>query len=166
MFNKNNWKEPIYKDDVISVLINGFLVALLGGILGGALEYLFDLIQFSLSINLFLISILVGWRVRKGYYSYHILYPILAIVFFLFGLLISHYTYYSIIYVLTFKEYTIYNILLLRQFWLSFILQPVDLIVLGYMEKSSIYIIMGIIDLAITVWSFYFTFRMAKGLRR
>ena len=44
MFNKNKWKEPIYKQDVIGVIVNGLLAAVLGGILGGSLDYLLGIV--------------------------------------------------------------------------------------------------------------------------
>ena len=44
MFNKNNRHEPIYKEDVKHVILNGLIAAILGGILGGALDYLFNVV--------------------------------------------------------------------------------------------------------------------------
>ena len=47
MFNKNNWHEPIYKEDVKQVITNGLIAAILGGILGGALDYLFNVLNYD-----------------------------------------------------------------------------------------------------------------------
>ncbi len=86
MFNKNNWKEPLYKNDVINVVIDGLVAGILGGVLAGALDYLFGLLNIIISFGLIILAYLVGYRVRKGYYSFHILYPVLAVLFMTLGL--------------------------------------------------------------------------------
>lgn len=166
MFNKNNWNEPLYKQDVIAVVVNGLVAAILAGILGGAIEYLFDMLGFSISINLLLIAFLVGLRVRRGYYTYHILYPVLAIVFLLVGLLISHYSYIIFYHLFVNKSSSGFMVIFTKGFWISFLLNPVSTLILGISIKSPLNIVLGIIDLAITAWSFYFVFLMAKGNNR
>lgn len=89
MFNKNNWKEPLYTNDVIGVTIKGLAACILGGVLAGALDYLFSILNIMISFGLIILAYLVGYRVRKGYYSFHILYPVLAVLFMTLGLFFS-----------------------------------------------------------------------------
>ena len=44
MFNKDNWQMPYLKNDLKNVIINGLSFALLGGILAGSLDFLFNYI--------------------------------------------------------------------------------------------------------------------------
>ena len=89
MFNKYEWKQTIYKDDLINVIINGIVAAILGGILAGALDYLFSLLKIIISFGLVILAYLIGYRVKKGYFSFHIIYPVLSILFLTLGLLFS-----------------------------------------------------------------------------
>jgi hypothetical protein len=89
----NQFKEPIYKDDLKRVLINAFLSSLLIGILSGALNnLLYTTSGFSLIIITCLIGYFVAVRIKSNYFTYHILYPTLSVIFTLLGLIIQNYT--------------------------------------------------------------------------
>lgn len=89
MFNKNSWKEPIYKNDLINVILNGLIAGIFGGLLAGAIDYLFIMLNSYITFGLVILAYLVGWRISKGYYSFHVLYPIISIACLTLGLAFS-----------------------------------------------------------------------------
>ena len=83
---QNKFKQPLYKDDLLNVLKNGLLTAVLYGILMGALQYLFGVLSgFYFSIFIYGIAFFIVKKVKNSYYNYHILYPLLGVIFFLIG---------------------------------------------------------------------------------
>ena len=79
MFNKNNWHEPIYKNDLKNVLLFGITTMILCGIITGLFDALLNqTFGLGVSFSLLLNALAIGFAVKKGYYSYHILYPVLA----------------------------------------------------------------------------------------
>ena len=163
MFNKNNWHEPIYKEDVKHVILNGLIAAILGGILGGALDYLFNVvIKFPISFSLVIMVLFIGYRCKKGYYSYHILYPVLAILFLIISIFFCIYSFYAISYMVI-GEYRIYLIFAYPSFWLSFITAPISALLFGINNSDVGYIIYGVIDLIFYICAFWFLYRMVKG---
>ena len=163
MFNKNNWHEPIYKEDVKHVILNGLIAAILGGILGGALDYLFNVvIKFPISFSLVIMVLFIGYRCKKGYYSYHILYPVLAILFLIISIFFCLYSFYAISYMVI-GEYRIYLIFAYPSFWLSFITAPISALLFGINNSDIGYIIYGVIDLIFYICAFWFLYRMVKG---
>ena len=86
MFKKYNWQQPIFKNDVISVIIFGLTAAILGGMLSGLVDALILPIGIRVSFSLLINALIVGFAVKKGYESYHILYPTLTILFYLIAL--------------------------------------------------------------------------------
>ena len=99
MFNKNNWRQPIYKNDVRTVIIFGLTATILGGILTGLIDAtLANLFGLGISFSLLLNSLIIGFSVKKGYEEYHILYPVLALGFFVLALIISQLSFYVGIY--------------------------------------------------------------------
>ena len=97
MFKGNNWKEPIYKDDLKNVILNGIVFSILGGVLAGTLDFLMVLLNLSISFGLIILTYMVGVRIRKSYYTYHILYPVLGILFLTLGLFCSYFTNYFLL---------------------------------------------------------------------
>ncbi len=83
---KNKFKVKIYKDDLKYVFINGLLAGIFLGLACGAGDILLALLNIPVSIFIYLLGMQVGKKVAKSYYSYHILYPILAVVFSILGL--------------------------------------------------------------------------------
>ena len=84
----NQFKEPIYKDDLKRVLIYGSISAVLFGVLAGALQY-FAVISLGtmFSIAIYLIAYMVGKELRDRVFTYHILYSVLGVLFFFVGCL-------------------------------------------------------------------------------
>jgi hypothetical protein len=163
MFNKNNWREPIYKEDVKHVILNGLIAAILGGILGGALDYLFNVVlKFPISFSLIIMVLFIGYRTKKGYYSYHILFPVLAILFLILSIFFCIYSFYAISYMVI-GEYRIYLIFAYPSFWLSFITAPISALLFGINNSDVGYIIYGVIDLIFYICAFWFVYRMVKG---
>ena len=89
MFKKYNWQQPIFKNDVITVIIFGLTAAILGGILSGLIDALMLSINVRVSFSLLICALLVGFSVKKAYTTYHILYPTLALLFYLIALFFS-----------------------------------------------------------------------------
>ena len=89
MFKKYNWQQPIYKNDLRTVLIFGISAMILGGILSGLLEALLYDLNIRISFSLLLNAVFIGFLVKKAYASYHILYPTLALVFYFFSFFFS-----------------------------------------------------------------------------
>ena len=159
MFTLSNWKDPLYKKDVIGVIVNGLLTAIFVGILAGAVDYLFSLVNFSMSLGLVLLSYTVGYRVRKGYFSFHVLYPLLAVIFMIFGLFIEMLTFYSFVY--GFNQ--ILNVLSSWNFYFNFLSFPIYYFYMLSIDFRVVYIILGIVDLIIFLFSIYICFKMSGG---
>jgi hypothetical protein len=90
----NQFKEPIYKDDLKRVLMYCSLNAVLFGILAGALQFFANItIGIGFSLLVYFIAYMIGRELRDRVFTYHILYSVLGIVFFLVG-----YVFYNISY--------------------------------------------------------------------
>ncbi len=89
MFKKYNWQQPIFKNDVITVIIFGLTAAILGGILSGLIDALMLSIGVGVTFSLLICALLVGFAAKKAYSSYHILYPTLSLLFYLIALFFS-----------------------------------------------------------------------------
>lgn len=159
MFNLENWKGHVYKNDLIGVIVNGLLTSIAVGVLAGAIDYLFYLVNFSMSLGLILLSFSVGFRVRKGYFSYHPLYPLLAIIFMVIGLFIEMLTYYA--FLMGFNN--ILHILSSWNFYLNFLIFPVYYFYLLTINFKVLYIFLGIVDLLFFIIAIYICFKMSGG---
>ena len=163
MFNKNNWREPIYKQDLLAVLLNGFFIAILGGILGAGIDYVLQVMfHIPLSISELIIMYLVAWRVKKGFYSYHILYPILAVVFLLFAFWVNLYAFQSIVAIQS-GFYRIYLFIGWPSFWMSYLLLPVNTLLLGISGGDALGIVMGILNLIFYIFAVWYVYHTVKG---
>ena len=159
MFDIDNWHKRIYKDDLSYVLINAVAVVILGGIIAGSIDYLFSLVNVNISFGLIIITLLLGFRMRKSYYNFHILYPVLSIPFMILAIFISTLT--EWVYLLGIQNFN--NILLDSQFYLNFIEQPVYYIVKAFNPFDGLVLALGIVDTLIYIWSFYFCYKLVKG---
>ena len=164
MFNKNNWRQPIYKNDVRTVIIFGLTAAILGGILTGLIEAtLYNVFRLGISFSLLLNSLIVGYSVKKGYEEYHILYPVLALVFYVIALFMSFLS--NQIGVVGIQY--IGSILSDPNLYLNFLLLPI--IILFRMIKEGfyfVYLLYLILNVVFYVLGFYAVYRIAKGGRR
>ena len=159
MFKLNNWKEHIYKDDLIAVLINGLVVAILSGIIAGGLDYLFSLANIRITFGLLIIAFCIGYRTKKAYYTFHILYPVLALVFMIFGLFISHIT----INVCILGIVPFFSYFFTPGFFLAFVQTPIINLIIYFQTFDIKNLLLGILDIVIVIWSFIFCYRLAKG---
>lgn len=156
MFQKSNWKEPIYKSDLRKVLLYGLLTAILVGILGGALDYSLSLVSFNLSIGLLLLSISIGIMIRRAYFNYHILYPVLSIPFLLVGLLFLHFTFYSF-------RLGFLGAISQPNVYLWYVEMPVINLINGILGHDTLLLIYGVLDIIIFAFSFWYCYRLSKG---
>ena len=159
MFNLENWKGHVYKNDLIGVIVNGLLTSIAVGVLAGSIDYLFYLANFSMSLGLILLSYSVGFRVRKGYFSYHPLYPLLAIVFMIFGLFVEVLTNY--VFLMGIESFE--RILSSWSFYLNFLIFPVYYFYLLTINFKVLYIFLGIVDLLFFIIAIYICFKMSGG---
>ena len=167
MFNKNNWKETIYKNDVITVIIFGLTATILGGIFAGlvdaAITKFFDSlgINFGITVSLLLCSLFVGFSVKKGYESYHILYPVLALGFMIVALFFS-----QVAYQVGYEGIqSLGSTLSSGEFYLYVLILPFNylrlMIILG--KFSFVYFIYLIINILFYVLAFIAAYKIAKG---
>lgn len=159
MFKKNNWLEPIYKNDVISVILNGLFSAILGGILAGVVDFLFNMINISISIGLIIICYMIGSRMKKGYDNYHILYPVLSIIFMIIALIFADFAFYFCL----IPELETFKLLMSWNFYLNVIISPVYYLILMFSQFDISFLIFGILNLAIYIYSFIICYRIVKG---
>lgn len=159
MFNKYQWKQPIYKEDLKPVLLNGIVFSILGGILAGLADYLCSLIGLGISFGLIIISYFVGKKVRESYYSYHILYPTLTIVFMLIGLLFSNIAINFII----FRNAAVIISMLKPMSILNILISPVKLVIYSVLAFDFINLFISLFNLAMYTFAFIYAYRVAKG---
>ena len=90
----NQFKEPIYKDDLNNVLLYCFINSVLFGALAGALQYFANItLGLGFGILVYFIAYMIGRELRDRVFTYHILYSILGVAFFFIG-----YIFYNISY--------------------------------------------------------------------
>ena len=161
MFNINNWKEPIIKRDLKYVILNGLLFSILGGILGGSLDFLFSYINVNISFSLIILSIFIGYRISKSYSYFHILYPVLTIPFMILGIFISYFTEITIVYGIQNFIYVITN----GSIYLGFLMSPIAELKVGIELGSASNIIFGIVNILIYILAFVCSYMLAKRNR-
>ena len=89
----NNMKEPIYKDDLKRVLINGSLYTILFGILAGAVQFFSEVyIGLTMGIFVFFIAYMIAKKINESFFTFHLLYPIISVLLFVVGFLIYNFT--------------------------------------------------------------------------
>ena len=94
---KSQFKMPIHKDDLMPVISTGFFTALTGGIIIGAIHLLLSLYS-PISLNwilLFIASSMMAKRIRQSYQTYHILYAMIGIFFYILTYYIMNITSYT-----------------------------------------------------------------------
>jgi hypothetical protein len=159
MFNKFAWKQEIYKDDLLPVIGNGLLFAVIGGILAGLLDFLCNLIGLNISFGLIIISYFVGSRVNKSYYSYHILYPTLTIIFMLIGLLFSDLSYLFCM----FRSFDIFLNFIKPMFLLNILISPISNVIRSLISFNILDLFINLFNLVVYIFAFIYAYRLAKG---
>lgn len=86
---KNEFKEEIYKEDLISVITTSLISMILFSILLALINSVMILL-FSMqsTLLLFVFGYLLAKRVRESYVNYHIIYPLISVGCFIIGLFI------------------------------------------------------------------------------
>ena len=168
MFNKNNWKEPIYKDDLIYVLLNGFISAILCGILAGVIDYLFIYLQvpFRIDFGYIIIVFIVSYRIRNAFNTNHILYALLAIIF----LFLSFYIAYVTPHVMGAIIYGIDPFYVFKDpmYYLYFIMPPassIPFLMPAYATFSPTNLIFDVIEVFFMAYAFYYTYTSVRRRR-
>jgi hypothetical protein len=149
----NLFKEPIYKDDFLKVLKFGFINMFLFSIFAGAIQFFLNAyIGIGFGLLIYLVAYMMGKSVRDNIFNYHILYPIILTIMFIFGIIIYSATYYSFfVHNVSFGISYVFS-------WggLSYIVFPY----LNYKTYIGIDILYNIIDILIllfsigTIWRF------------
>lgn len=162
MFNKNNWREPIYENDVKTVIIFGFTAAILGGILTGLIDAtLYNVLGLGISFFLLFNSLIIGYSVKKGYERYHILYPVLALGFMIVSIFFSYLSYY--VGVAGIEQ--IGTILSSPTFYLELVILPFKYLRVMIISNNfnAIYFVNLILNIVFFVLAFVAVYRIAKG---
>ena len=94
----NQFKQPIYKDDLKNVLMYCLISAVLFGALAGALQYFANItLGLGFGILIYFIAYMTGRELRDRVFTYHILYSVLGIVFFFMGYIIYNISYFTFV---------------------------------------------------------------------
>ena len=89
----NNLKEPIYKDDLKRVLLNGILYAVLFGVLAGALQFFSEVyIGLTMGVFVFAIGYMIAKKINESFFTFHVWYPIISVLLFLLAFVIYNFT--------------------------------------------------------------------------
>ena len=161
----NKWKQPIYKHDVLIVLLFGFISALVFGIIGGAIDYLFIKYDINISLSIVILALGISYILKTRYASYHILYPTLAALFLVLGLFISDLT----LVIFSFQNLKlIFSTLSNYAFYLGFLLSPfVNLIsfISGLVHGTFLLeaLLYAFLDIVTYSFAFYFVTRNTIG---
>lgn len=162
MFKLNNWKQTIYKDDIKAVILKGFLIAILGGILAGLVDYLLVVkLDSQFTIGLIIIAYFIVYKLKGAYFNYHILYPVLGVVFFIIGMYVSHITEIFI----TFKDYDLYLEYILKdpEWHFAFITRYYTDLKCAFEYKDVLDIFWSIFNILVLVLLMGFCYKGVKG---
>lgn len=160
MFKLNNWKQKIYWDDLKSVLLNGLLFSIVGGALGGVIDCLLQMIGIPIGVGLIIICYLIGTKLSRAYYNYHILYPVLSIPFMIIGLLSSMFMQIGVI--TRSIEYVFY-LMTMPETYLMYLLSPIYYLI-SCIKMFDLYALMWCIFNAIVyIYAFVTCYKIIKG---
>lgn len=91
----NAFKKPIHRDDLLPVIQSGIFIALISGLLTGAIKLMVEE-AFGISLQLFFLVILAFYtarRIKNNYNTYHIIYSIITVVSFVLAFYLMNSTY-------------------------------------------------------------------------
>ena len=138
-------KEPIYKDDLKRVLLNGLLYSVVFGALFGALQFLTEnYMGLSMGIFVFAISFLLARKISESFFTFHLWYPIITVCYFLLGYVIYNFT--KIVFI--FHDFQVGFKIFFSQLGLNFLFGFFN--VFNYVGISALY---NLLDLLIFVGS-------------
>ncbi len=154
----NQWKYRIDKTDILMTILYGLLGAIFGGFAAGSIYYLLLKINITLTLDLFILTLLIPFLIKRGYNKYHILYPHLAILFLILGLIVTSFTYFMFLYGGIEQSF---NILKDSYFWLYILERPYAYFLAFADTKDSFYLLFGIINIVIYLLSFILTYKLS-----
>ncbi|MBQ3253846.1 MAG: hypothetical protein IJA65_04745, partial [Acholeplasmatales bacterium] len=118
------------------------------------------MIDLRISFGLIIITYVIGSRMREGYYSYHILYPVLSILFMILSLFVCDVTYMCMIY----SSVSIIPIILTDvDFYINFLLSPIYYLYVCFNSFDILYLILGLLNIVIYIWAFRYCYKLVKG---
>ncbi len=132
-------------------------MAILGGILCAILEYSLILIHITISFGALIYAILIGIMIRRSYINYHILYPVLGILFTALAGFITRLVYPFIFY-FNFSEY--FNYLASTNSWLYIIFGPIYSVATRFGAQEYFYVCLGFIFHLV---AYFLCYKLAKG---
>ena len=91
------FKKPIHREDLMPVLLSGIFIAIVSGLLTGAIKLMIEE-TFSLYLQLIFSVVLAHYisrRIKNTYQTYHILYSIITVISFIFAFYMMNVTYYT-----------------------------------------------------------------------
>ena len=164
MFKINNWKEPIDKYDLLYVILNGLISAILCGILAGSLNFLLIMINMPFDIGYIILFMIIPWRIKNSFENNHILYAVIGLIALFLGFLISSFT----TIVISYAVAGINPLFLLGEGSLYFdiIFEPFLNIInaFGYLTSTGdiayglLKVILSILSLLLLIYAFYYTY--------
>ena len=160
MFKLYYFKKPMNKSDVKGVLLNGLIAAIISGLVGGAIDFLFYKINFSLELGMFIICFAVGFRMKRGYKEYHILYPTLTFLFMLLGLLFDGLMYYMLYY-MDFGSF--FSYISTFEFYLQSLFSPIMQLIEVIKDYSLYKLVLALVNVVIYFVVFQSCYKFVKG---
>ena len=92
----NQFKEPIYKEDLLNVIKYGLVYMIAFSILAGALNFLLLTISgVQTGLLIYFVAFVMSKQACSKIFNYHISYPLILTIFFIFGLVIYYITLYA-----------------------------------------------------------------------
>lgn len=93
----DEFNKSIHREDLLPVLYSGFFISITGGLVAGALQMLFmSAFSFSMSwLMMLVLAHLISRRTLRSYETYHIIYPLLSVFFFILAYYIMQLTWTS-----------------------------------------------------------------------
>ena len=89
------FKKPIHREDLIPVILSGIFIAIVSGLLVGAIKLMIEE-TFALYLQLIFSVVLAYYtarRIKNSYQTYHILYSIITVITFVLAFYMMNVTY-------------------------------------------------------------------------
>lgn len=151
---KNEFKNPIYKEDMIPVLTRGLITTLLYSILLAIINMLIvKFLGMSFTIIIYFLGYFISREVSSNYYSRHIIYPIISIIYLFLGMIIYH----SVTILLLSPSLE----LILPALKIGFLQTVMPFNIMTYINTNNI--LSELLYLIIIVWTIITTYRNTKN---
>lgn len=152
---KHEFSKPIDKQDLMPVLRSGFFMSFTGGLILGLIHFIFTY-YFSFSIIwllLLVLSHLLATRIRQSYQSYHLMYSMISVGFFIFA-------YYLMNVTMTTGVYIILNLLSVDVIFS--ILNPLQYFVFLLPLGSYFFMVNNILQIVFFVIGIVYAYRYSR----